>query len=91
VRLEGVDAKIRKLLPGYMSMGQDGMGDMQNMAGHMGGPPNTVPMMNGRGPFGNIEMGGMFTILMVRDDIETYDNPGWYETPPGTVAWKVSR
>ena len=89
VRLEGVDAKIRKLLPGYMSMGQDGMGDMQNMAGHMGGPPNTVPMMNGRGPFGNIEMGGMLTILMVRDDIETYGNPGWYENPPGTVAWKV--
>lgn len=88
-RLEGVDEKIRKLLPGYMSMGQDGMGDMQNMAGHMGGPPNTVPMMNGRGPFGNIEMGGMFTILMVRDDIETYDNPGWYKNPPGTVAWKV--
>jgi hypothetical protein len=34
-------------------------------------------------------MGGMFTVLKVRDDITSYDDPGWYEAPQGTVAWKV--
>jgi hypothetical protein len=47
-------------------------------------------MMSGVGPFGNIEMGGMFTIVKVRDELDGYDDPGWYRNPPGTVAWKVS-
>ena len=47
-------------------------------------------MMTGKGPFGNIEMGGMFTVVKVRDDITTYEDPGWYDHPEGTVAWKVS-
>jgi FtsP/CotA-like multicopper oxidase with cupredoxin domain len=84
------EAAIRKLLPGYMTMGQDGMGDMQDMAQHMKGPANTLPMMAGRGPFGNIEMGGMFTIVKVRDDVPAdYADPGWYAYPPGTVAYRV--
>jgi manganese oxidase len=85
----GLDERIRRLLPGYMSMGKDGMSEMQDMARHVEGPPNTLPMMNGVGPFGNIEMGGMFTILKVRDDLESYEDPGWYAYPPGTVAWRV--
>lgn len=84
------EAALRKLLPGYMTMGQDGMGDMQDMAHHMKGPANTLPMMAGRGPFGNIEMGGMFTILKVRDQVAAdYADPGWYAYPPGTVAYRV--
>ena len=43
-------------------------------------------MVGGDGPFGYIDMGGMFTILKVRDGITSYDDPGWYEHPPGTVA-----
>jgi len=89
--LEHVEQKIRALLPGYMAMGQTGMADMQDMAEHMPGPENTLPMMGGKGPFGNVEMGGMFTILKVRDELPCgYDqDPGWYQYPEGTRAWKV--
>jgi hypothetical protein len=60
--------------------------------GHMKGPENTLPMMTGIGPFGNLEMGGMFTLIKVRDDIAPGDfrDPGWYRNPPGTVAKWVS-
>jgi manganese oxidase len=89
----GVEEKIRKLLPGYMAMGKDGMAEHQvhTDAGHMKGPENTLPMMMGNGPFGNIEMGGMFTIIKVRDDLKRgdYTDPGWYAHPPGTRARRV--
>ena len=49
-------------------------------------PPNSLPMVGGAGPFGYITMGGMFTLLKVRDDITSYDDPGWYRHPEGTVA-----
>jgi manganese oxidase len=51
-------------------------------------PDNTVPMMSGQGPFGALEMGGMFTVVKVRRDQKPgdYANPGWYRHPPGTVA-----
>jgi FtsP/CotA-like multicopper oxidase with cupredoxin domain len=85
VRTESADAKISRVLPRYMSMGQAGMGDMMDM----GRPSNTLPMMAGTGPFGPIEMGGMFTVLKVREAIPTYDDPGWYTQPAGTTARKV--
>jgi FtsP/CotA-like multicopper oxidase with cupredoxin domain len=83
--------RIRKLLPGYMPMGKDGMAEHQEHvdSGHMTGPKNTLPMMTGKGPFGNIEMGGMFTVVKVRDGIRDYGDPGWYRHPPGTVAYKL--
>ncbi|MCY1545237.1 hypothetical protein D9M68_811680 [compost metagenome] len=45
-------------------------------------------MMTGTGPFGAIEMGGMFTTLKVRADQQTgdYSDPGDYKIPPGTQA-----
>ena len=46
-------------------------------------------MMAGTGQFGPIEMGGMFTLLKVRDGITSYEDPGWYQNPPGTVASPV--
>ena len=54
----------------------------------MQGPENTLPMMMGKGPFGNLEMGGMFTVLKVRDELAPGDfrDPGPYRIPPGTVA-----
>ena len=54
-------------------------------------PPNTLPMMTGTGPFGPIEMGGMFTVMKVREDLAPgdYRDPGWYKHPPGTVAHAV--
>ena len=81
----GVAEKVALLVPGYMPMGTTGMSDMHEMSG----PPNTIPMMAGEGPFGPMEMGGMFTVVKVRDGITSYDDPGWYQHPPGTVAGPV--
>ena len=80
-----LEEKVRGILPGYMAMGETGMGNMMEM----GRPKNTLPMMAGEGPFGPVEMGGMFTILKVRSGITSYDDPGWFANPPGTVAHKV--
>jgi FtsP/CotA-like multicopper oxidase with cupredoxin domain len=83
-----VAEKIRKLQPKYMPMGTKGMADMGEM--EMPIPENTVPMMTGWGPHGPIEMGGMFSVVKVRDGIsaDDYSDPGWYENPPGTQAWE---
>ena len=90
----GVEQDIRALLPGYMAMGENGMGEHQDHtdSGHMQGPENTLPMMMGKGPFGNLEMGGMFTVLKVRDELAPGDfrDPGPYRNPPGTVARRIS-
>lgn len=79
-----LDEKISSLLPGYMTMGQQGMHDMGQMG--MPSPKNSVPMVGGEGPFGYITMGGMFTILKVRDQLRGEGDPGWYQYPEGTVA-----
>ncbi len=86
--------KIARLLPTYMymPMGENGMAEMQDMpAMGMPMPENTLPMMAGEGPFGPIEMGGMFTVLKVRRDIPRgdYRDPGWYRHPKGTVAYEL--
>jgi len=80
--------RIKKLVPDYMVMGERGMADMGKM--EMPLPDNTLPMMTGRGPFGALEMGGMFTVVKVRDDQKAgdYSDPGWYKHPPRTVAWE---
>jgi len=80
-----LDQSIRKLVPGYMTMGQDGMGDMADM--RMPVPKNSIPMSGGPAPYGTLTMGGMFTILKVRDQLESYDvDPAWYVPPKGTLA-----
>ncbi len=81
-----VARKITKLIPGYMAMGERGMADMAEM--EMPLPDNTAPMMTGQGPFGGVEMGGMFSILKVRRDQKPgdYQDPGWFAHPKGTVA-----
>lgn len=90
VNQEGVEDKIRELLPGYMAMGEKGMAEHAEHAEYMPGPKNTLPMMMGKGPFGNIEMGGMFTVIKIRDELKSYDeDPGWYRHPPGTIASPV--
>jgi manganese oxidase len=90
----GVEATIRNMLPGYMAMGENGMAEHQDhtQSGHMRGPENTLPMMAGRGPHGNLEMGGMFTVVKVRDDQRRgdYTDPGWYQNPQGTQASRTS-
>jgi manganese oxidase len=81
--------RIRRLVPGYMSMGEHGMGEMAQMK--MRVPTNSIPMMGARGPFDTITMGGMFTILKVRDELDGTGDPGWYSNPPGTVADVATR
>jgi len=87
---EGVAEKIRKLVPDYMAMGGRGMADMGEM--EMPLPDNTLPMMTGAGPFGALEMGGMFTVMKVREGLgrNDYRDPGWYKHPQGTVAYEFS-
>jgi hypothetical protein len=60
------------------------MGGMGAMG--MAVPRNSIPMVGAAGPFGYIDMGGMFTILKVRRDIADYEDPGWYKYPPGTLS-----
>jgi FtsP/CotA-like multicopper oxidase with cupredoxin domain len=84
----GVARKIGKLIPDYMVMGERGMADMGEMT--MPLPDNTVPMMTGEGPFGGVEMGGMFSVIKVRRDQKPgdYSDPGWFKHPAGTVAYE---
>jgi FtsP/CotA-like multicopper oxidase with cupredoxin domain len=84
VNQDDVKDKVRDLVPGYMSMGENGMDEMNYMK--MKGPENTLPMMGGQGQFGPTGMGGMFTVLMVRDNLKDYDHPSDYPHPKGTVA-----
>jgi FtsP/CotA-like multicopper oxidase with cupredoxin domain len=84
VKVGALDRRVQKLLPDYMTMGQHGMGDMAEM--QMRVPPNSLPMVGGAGPFGGITMGGMFTILKVRERLDGTGDPGWYDYPAGTVA-----
>ncbi|GGD87734.1 copper oxidase [Aureimonas endophytica] len=83
-----VAKKIRQVQPDYMPMGTKGMADMAEMS--MPLPDNTIPMMTGWGQFGSLEMGGMFTVVKVREGIEkgSYEDPGEYRHPPGTVAYE---
>jgi len=81
-------AKINDLVLGYMAMGERGMDEMATM--RMALPENTAPMMMGEGPFGAIGMGGMFSVVKVRRNQKRgdYRDPGWYQHPPGTVAYE---
>jgi FtsP/CotA-like multicopper oxidase with cupredoxin domain len=84
VDTRGLDKRIDPLLPGFMSMGETGMDDMAGM--QMSVPPNSIPMSGGKGRFGFIDMGGMFTLVKVRDRLTGYEDPGDYDFPPGSVA-----
>jgi FtsP/CotA-like multicopper oxidase with cupredoxin domain len=84
----GVAERITRLVPDYMVMGDKGMADMGAM--EMPLPDNTLPMMTGTGPFGPLEMGGMFSVVKVRDEVRPgdYKEPAPYQHPPGTVAYE---
>ena len=84
----GLAKRIGRLIPDYMVMGERGMADMAEM--EMPLPENTAPMMTGDGPYGSVEMGGMFSVLKVRANQPRgdYSNPGWYVQPKGTQAYE---
>jgi FtsP/CotA-like multicopper oxidase with cupredoxin domain len=77
--------KITALVPGYMG----GDETMAGMPMQMPLPENTLPMMTGNGPYGNIEMGGMFTVVKIREQLarDDYRDPGWYRAPQDSVAY----
>nr|WP_145547871.1 copper oxidase [Variovorax boronicumulans] len=86
----GVAERITRLVPDYMVMGDKGMAEMGSM--EMPLPDNTLPMMTGTGPFGPLEMGGMFSVVKVRDAVRPgdYKEPAPYQHPPGTVAYEFT-
>ncbi len=79
---------VGRLAPDAMVMGSTGMamGEME-----MPAPDNTLPMMTGSGQFGPIEMGGMFSVMKIRDGLarDDYSDPGPYKHPAGTVAYEI--
>jgi manganese oxidase len=82
--VKGLDGKLGRVVPGSMVMGETGMGDMMTMKM----PNNSIAMMGGKGPFDEIDMGGMFTMIKVRAKLTA--DPGWYAHPKGTVADEAS-
>ncbi len=80
--------RINKLIPDYMVMGERGMADMGEMEMQL--PDNTLPMMTGQGQYGPLEMGGMFTVVKVREGLARgdYRDPGHYRNPKATVAYE---
>ncbi len=90
--MTGVDSRklerrMARVEPRFMPMGSTGMGAMSGM--DMPVPPNSLPMKGTPGPFGSIDMGGMFTVLKVRENAHTAEPSGWYESPPATRAGKA--
>jgi FtsP/CotA-like multicopper oxidase with cupredoxin domain len=81
------DEKLAAVLPGYAEMGKqrDPMGMDETL------PKNSLPMVGGQGGFGYVTMGGMVTVLKVRDNLANYDDPGFYVHPAGTVAEPASK
>ena len=75
--------------PDFMAMGSAGMAEMGEMEMPM--PDNTLPMMTGFGQFGPLEMGGMFSVVKVREGLgaNDYGDPGWFKHPAGTVAYEI--
>ncbi len=84
--------RIRRHLPGFSPMGEQGMYEHAQHAamGHMQGPENTLPMAVGQGPFGPIGMGGMMTVMKIRPGLRGNTDPGWYDSANVPRARKVS-
>ncbi len=95
INKHGIEERIKQFFPDFMGlMNINGMGEMFEMFGSkemmdMGSEmkyPLNISPIGSPGPFGVIELGGMFTILKVRNDLSSYTDPGWYQHPPGTTA-----
>jgi hypothetical protein len=84
VRTGALNKRVSTFLNGYMTMGESGMGGMGDMG--MKVPRNSLPMVGAQGKHDYIDMGGMFTVVKIRENLTSYDDPGWYENPPGTLA-----
>ena len=85
---DALTSAMQKVAPDYMTMGATGMAEMGEM--EMPLPDNTLPMMTGWAQFGPVEMGGMFSVVKVREGLasDTYADPGDYKHPSGTVSFE---
>ena len=94
VKQDDLVEKIGNLIPDYMPMGETGMNEMSDMASmmEMPLPENTLPMMTGQGQYGPINMGGMFSVLKVRENLakDDYKDPGAYVHPQNTRAYEYT-
>jgi FtsP/CotA-like multicopper oxidase with cupredoxin domain len=85
VDTKGFDERLGRVAPGYMTMGENGMSEMSHMT--MPQPRNSISMVGGKGPHGVIDMGGMFTIIKIRDKLaDATTDPGWYQAKPDETA-----
>jgi hypothetical protein len=84
VRTGDLNQRVNTFLGGYMTMGETGMAGMGDMG--MRVPRNSLPMVGMQGKHDYIDMGGMFTVVKICENLTSYDDPGWYENPPGTLA-----
>jgi FtsP/CotA-like multicopper oxidase with cupredoxin domain len=83
-----LDAKLARVVPGSMTMGKDGMAGMADM--RMTQPRNSISMLGGAGPHGTIDMGGMFTLIKIRERLSGDGDPGWYQPKPAELAREAS-
>jgi FtsP/CotA-like multicopper oxidase with cupredoxin domain len=92
VDTNAIQARTQDVLPEAMIMGRDGMDEHGQHVemGHMPVPENSIPMVGVRGPRGYIPMGGLVTVIKVRAGITSFEDPGWFENPPGTEARKAT-
>jgi len=90
VKQDDLVDKISNLVPDYMAMGETGMSEMSEMVAMMPLPENTLPMMTGKGQFGDVNMGGMFSVLKVREGLAKgdYKDPGHYQFPKESMAYE---
>lgn len=98
INKQGIEERIKQFFPNFMGlMSINGMGEMfemygtrQRMEGEMKMPiPTNLSPVGNPGPYGVIELGGMFTVFKVRDDLANYTDPGWYQHPQETTAEAV--
>jgi len=81
------DEKLAAIDPTFAAMGSDTGGEASGADDQDDTlPKNSLPMVGGAGPFGYITMGGMVTVLKVRENLADYADPGPYAHPAGTVA-----
>jgi manganese oxidase len=83
------DAALGRSLPKYraaVGMGHGGEGGDEEENPYAAIPKNSTPMAGGLGPRGFISMGGMVTVLQVRETLDGDGDPGWYEPPPSEQA-----
>lgn len=82
------DTALGALLPAFA---EDGAADMHTELGvGLEIPRNSAPMLGDIGAFGYITMGGMFTMLKIRDAVDGDQVEGFFENPAGTVAEPAS-